>query len=96
MNTKRFLTNIGTGICIGSVLTGCAAYGNLDGPYDPAAFGEANRQTYAAMIAYPEPEYDTEMEGDVDKANAAVERYRNDDVKEPDSIRSTTNTPGGG
>lgn len=96
MNTKRFLTTVGAGICMSSALSGCAAYGNLEGPYDPEAFGEANRQTYAAMIAYPESEYDEEMEGDAEKANAAIERYRSDDIKEPDSIRSTTNNPGGG
>jgi hypothetical protein len=96
MSIKRRLAIVCTGICIGITLTGCAAYGNLEGRYDPEAFGEANRQTYAAMIAYPEPEYDGEMEGDAEKANAAIERYRADDIKEPDSIRSTTNNPGGG
>lgn len=95
MNIKRFAT-LAIVSCLASFpLAGCATYGNIDGKYDPAAFGEANRQTYAAMIENPEPEYDTEMEGSAEKANAAVDRYRKDEVKEPDSVPSTV-SPGGG
>lgn len=78
-----------------AALSGCASYGNLEGPYDPAAFGEANRQTYAAMVANPEPVYTDEMEGSAEKSADAIDRYRNDEVKEPDSI-SSSETPGGG
>lgn len=91
MNIERILA-----LAIGSVaLSGCATYGNVEGPYDPAAFGEANRQTYAAMVENPEPEYYGAMEGSAEKAADAVDRYRDDAVKEPDTISSTT-TPGGG
>ena len=78
-----------------AMLAGCASYGNLDGPYDPEAFGEANRQTYAAMVVDPEPEYNTELQGSAEKSADAIERYRNDAVKEPDSVSSTTTDPGG-
>lgn len=77
------------------LLTGCATYGTADGAYDQAAFGEANRQTYAAMIVNPEPVYTEEMATSGEHAADAAERYRTDAVKEPDSIRSTE-TPGGG
>lgn len=78
------------------LLSGCASYGNLDGAYEPEAFGEANRLTYAAMIVDPEPEYTSEIEADAEKSNAAIERYRNDAVKEPDSVSSTSVAGGGG
>ena len=71
------------------LLPACATYGNLEGPYDEAAFGEANRQTYAAMIVDPEPEYDEPLPTSAEMAAKAQERYLNDEVKEPDSIRST-------
>lgn len=77
-------------------LGGCATYGNSDGPYDPAAFGEANRQSYAAMIVNPEPEYTEEMATSGEHAADAIERYREDQVKQPESIRSTERLDRGG
>ena len=94
MNIERFARLAVIGGIASLSLGGCATYGNLDGEYDPDAFGEANRQTYAAMIDNPEPEYDAPMDGNAEKANAAIERYRTDTVKEPDTVRSTE-TPGG-
>ncbi len=76
----------------GAFLTGCAT----DDTYETAAFGEANRQTYAAMIVNPEPEYDTEMETSGEKAADAAQRYYDDKVKEPDTIRSTSGSGGPG
>ena len=95
MNTDRLRIGTVALACAPLLLAGCASYGNLDGAYDPDAFGEANRQTYAAMIVNPEPEYDTDMTTSAEKTNAAIDRYRNDAVKQPDSIESTS-TPGGG
>lgn len=91
MNFKHLIAATGLGL----TLSACAATGGLAGVDTPDNFGEANRQTYAAMIANPEPEYDGEMQGSAEKANAAVDRYRNDEVKEPDTI-SSTEGPGGG
>ena len=79
---------------IATMLSGCMSYGNLEGRYDPEAFGEANRQSYAAMVENPEPVYDEDMQGNAEKAAEAVERYREDRVKEPERVTSTT-TPGG-
>lgn len=75
-------------------LAGCATYGNLDGPYDPEAFGEANRQSYAAMIVNPEPDYAEDAAGSAEKAADAIERYRQDAVKQPES-ETTSSSPGG-
>jgi hypothetical protein len=76
-------------------LSGCATYGNLDGAYDPQAFGEVNRQTYAAMVVNPEPVYTEDAVSSGEKAADAVERYRDDKVKQPDRV-STSETPDGG
>ena len=54
-----------------------------------AEFGEANRQTYAAMVVNPDPVYEEPFVGSAEKASDAVERYREDSVKEPETIRST-------
>ena len=69
----------------------CADTSMFERPGD-AAFGEANRQTMMAQVVNPDPEYDTEMATSGEHAAQAVERYRNDAVKTPDTI-STTDGP---
>lgn len=85
-------------LCIAALaalaLSGCASYGNTEGLYDPDAFGEANRQSYAAMIANPEPDYAEDAAASGEKASNAVERYRKDTVKEP-KTESATDGPQG-
>lgn len=61
-----------------------------------AEFGEANRQTYAAMVINPDPVYDEPLATSAEKASDAVQRYREDAVKQPESIRSTEGAQGGG
>lgn len=57
---------------------------------DDPSWGEANRQTMAAQIIDPAPQYDTAVpEGSGAHAAAAVERYRTDKIKQPEKI-----TPG--
>lgn len=90
MNIERLVVVLGAGL----LLTGCATYGNLDGAYDPEGFGEANRQSYAAMVVDPEPVYTEDSTHSGEKAAAAVERYRKDQVKQPDRV-STAETPEG-
>lgn len=71
-------------------LAGCASTHSLaSGKIDPEAFGEANRQTYAAMIIDPDPQYEEPLETSGDHAAQAIERYRTDQVKQPETIRST-------
>jgi type IV pilus biogenesis protein CpaD/CtpE len=93
MNSKRVAI-----VAIASLaLAGCAeTYSQKVGKLDQAQFGEANRQTYAAMIIDPDPHYDKPMASSGEHAAQAVERYRADKVKQPKSIRTTTGTGGGG
>ena len=64
--------------------------------YQDPGFGEANRATYAAMVVNPDPEYDTPIPAtSAEKAAQAIERYRNDQVKQPERISTTENVGGG-
>ncbi len=72
------------------LMSGCAStYSAATGPIDPANFGEANRQTYAAMIVNPDPQYDAPMTSSAEQAAVAIERYRTDTVKQPEAALST-------
>ena len=78
-------------------LGGCAQhYSTAAGEIDAAEFGEANRQTYAAMIIDPDPQYDEPLPTSAEHAADAIERYRNDQVKQPETIRTTAGVSGGG
>lgn len=60
-----------------------------------ATFGNAVRQTMAAQVVDPDPQYDNPVpttEGA--KGAEAVERYRTDKVKQPDTIRTTDTQTG--
>ena len=63
--------------------TGCTSSGGLKlGRADN--WGEAYRQTLAAQIINPAPEYDTAFAASSGaKAAQAIERYRTDKVKQP-------------
>jgi len=72
-----------------SLLAGCASYpGLLEAPGD-ASFGEANRQTMMAQVIDPDPVYDEPLRGNGAQSAAAIERYRTDNVKQPDTISTT-------
>ncbi|MHA6334644.1 hypothetical protein ACXYL9_13310 [Qipengyuania sp. CAU 1752] len=60
----------------------------LNQPGD-AQFGEANRQTMMAQVIDPEPVYAEPATSSGEVAQAAVQRYRDGKVKQPDSIRTT-------
>lgn len=78
-------------------LGGCAeTYSAKVGKLHPEDFGEANRQTFAAMVIDPDPHYAEPLATSGDHAAQAVERYRQDQVKQPRSIRSTSTGGGGG
>ena len=80
-----------TAMCalVAAALGGCA--------HDPFAnrlagdnFGEANRQTFAAQVIDPDPQYETLVpETSADHAAQAAERYRKDQVKQPDQVRTS-------
>ena len=92
MNSK--LLNRALVIAAIPALAGCAEHDMLAGPSD-APFGEANRQTMMAQVVNPEPVYETELVTSGEHAAQAVERYRTDAVKQPDSIRTTDVGEGG-
>ena len=76
-------------------LAGCAQTHSASmGAIDPADFGEANRQTYAAMVIDPDPQYDEPMATSGEHASDAIERYRDDAVKQPERISSTEGVGG--
>lgn len=78
-------------------LGGCAStYSPAVGEIDPADFGEANRQTYAAMIIDPDPQYDEPLATSAEHASDAIERYREGNVEEPDTVSTTSGSGSGG
>jgi hypothetical protein len=93
MNSEHVL-----GLLAGALtLAGCSqTYSPSVGRIDPADFGEANRQTYAAMVIDPDPQYAEPMATSAEHASDAVERYRNDQIKQPETIRTTSGSGGGG
>lgn len=92
MNIKIASTLAFAALCV----SGCAStYSVSEGEIDPDDFGEANRQTYAAMIVNPDPVYTEPLESTAEAAADAVERVRERRVEES-RAEDTTSAPGGG
>lgn len=92
MNTERsgWLLLASASLLLAGCEHGAAGSG---GPV--STFGEANRQTMAAQVVDPDPQYeflDPETSGD--RAAQAVDRYRKDKVKQPEKVRSTAGSGG--
>jgi hypothetical protein len=77
------------------LLAGCASVPSVFEEPGDAAFGEANRQTMMAQVIDPDPVYDGPMVTSGDHAADAIDRYRDDAVKEPETISTTTAVSGG-
>lgn len=80
------------GVVCGLSLAGCEHSGGLDVALgaDPT-WGEANRQTMAAQVVDPEPDYTwDEMETSADHSSQAIGRYLRDAVKQPDRVKTTS------
>jgi len=74
-------------LTLGALAAGCT-------PTD-ATFGNAVRQTMAAQVVNPDPQYENPIPTtEAAKAGAAVDRYRTDKVKKPDTIRTTDTETG--
>lgn len=72
-----------------ALLAGCATDGSSMAGVD-TTWGEANRQTFAAQVIDPNPQYDTAVaQSSGDHAAQAIDRYRKDTVKKPDRIETT-------
>ena len=57
----------------------------------PSPFGEANRQTMMAQVVNPAPYYeDLNPPTSAEHAAQAIERYRNDRVKRPESVDTSS------
>jgi len=78
-------------------LAGCATTDTPPYMGGPDNFGEANRQMMAAQIIDPAPVYDYAVpETQAEHAVQAIDRYRNDKVKQPVKTSTTTTVTGGG
>ena len=82
MPTKRTAAALAFGLLAG--LAGCTSSGELKlGAADN--WGAANRQTFAAQIINPSPEYTEPFApGSGAQAAKAIERYLTDKVKQPE------------
>lgn len=77
-------------------LSACAQdYSTKVGHIDARQFGEANRQTFAAMIIDPDPHYATPLPTSAVHAAQAIARYDTDKVKQPERVQSTGEVGGG-
>jgi type IV pilus biogenesis protein CpaD/CtpE len=73
-------------------LTACVEQDLKSMPYmgGPDNFGEANKQTMAAQVIDPSPVYLNPVPiSSGEHAAQAVERYREDKVKQPDRVATT-------
>lgn len=59
-----------------------------------ATMGNAVKQSFAAQVIDPDPQYDEPQDTQAAKVALAVARYRSDQVKKPDTIRTTDSKSG--
>ena len=94
MTTKMRIAPV---LALGIFAAGCASIADqeLVGVQDPG-FGEANRATFAAMVVNPDPQYEDPIPPtSAEHAAQAIERYRNDQVKQPERASTTRGVTGG-
>lgn len=78
-------------------LAGCTTSSSLRQGADDEGWGEANRQTMAAQIIDPAPQYDYAVpETSGEHVADAIQRYRDDKVKRPERIKTSNVATGGG
>lgn len=89
------LNRVALALAAASALGACTSDGSGSFMNSTDNFGEANRQTMAAQVIDPNPEYDTDIPAtSAEHAAQAAERYRTDKVKQPDKIQtSSSGTP---
>ncbi|MGN7932788.1 hypothetical protein [Sphingopyxis sp. 22461] len=86
--------NIDPRIMVGAAVAAVAVSGCT--PTD-ISFGNSVRQTMAAQVVDPDPQYDgPDHTTDAAKTAAAVNRYRTDAVKQPETISTTKSQSGSG
>lgn len=96
MNIERnHLRLVAAGIGIACALGGCATNPET-GDFVQYEFGEAVKQTMMAQVIDPDPQYDTLVpESSGEMAADAIERYRTDAVKQPESQGISAGGSGG-
>lgn len=93
MNSRSMLAIVIAGLS----LTGCAStYSFESGFIDRADFGEANRQTFDAMVVNPNPVYTQRMITSAQSVAAAAARVRDRQVVQPEAEDTTQLGTGGG
>ena len=96
MRSKHICAAASAALILGAA--GCTTPGDLK-PGQADNWGEANRQTFAAQIINPAPEYDTAVPpSSGEHAAQAIERYRTDKIKQPlhQSLSTVGNKSGSG
>lgn len=94
MNTKSIRAWLV--VSMAACISGCTSYDVQTNLHGDPGWGDANRATYAAQVIDPDPVYpDANPTTSAEHAAQAVERYRTDQVKEPDKVRTTENISGG-
>lgn len=89
------LNRVALALAAASALGACTSDGSGSFMNSTDNFGEANRQTMAAQVIDPNPEYDTDIPAtSAEHAAQAAERYRTDKVKQPDKIQTSTSSSG--
>lgn len=91
MNIDRRFSAMLAGAAL-AACAGCTTGSQYDVMADPG-WGEANRQTFAAQVIDPDPQYDDPIPATTaEHAVDAIDRYRADRVKQPERV-STTESP---
>ncbi|PKB14516.1 hypothetical protein B0I00_2106 [Novosphingobium kunmingense] len=91
MRIKTGFIVVGAGL----ILAACTQDGVNSASADN--WGEANRQTFAAQVIDPDPQYDTiNPVTSGDHAAKAIDRYNKGTVKVPEKIRTSSMSGGGG
>lgn len=93
MNTDRAMRALGLALL--PLVAGCSSIPSVYEQPGDSTFGEANRQTFMAQVVNPDPVYAEPMTTSGDHAADAIERYRNDAVKEPEAPSATSGAGGG-
>jgi len=79
----------------GSLLLGGCAIDPQTGDFIQYEMGESVKQTMMAQVIDPDPQYDSPIHASSgEQASDAIERYRSDNVKEPETQRVRSATGG--
>ena len=85
-----------TAIFATMLLGGCSVADKELAGFQEPSWGEANRQTLAAQVIDPDPQYDTAIPPtSAENAVDAIERYANGTVEQPDRVSTSDSISSG-